>query len=108
MTFKNEARDWISAAPRELHNAGLNGIHTSTGLPASAAMCIGLAQASAILALVEAQEAANEQARVANLIALDARGIVDAGLYENGKHEGQIFPYLNPRVAAVLGIGGDE
>lgn len=65
----------------------------------AAARSIATAQAHATLALVE-------QARIANLVALDARGLVDAGLYESTRHPAldSMVPILRPDIAAALGI----
>ena len=71
------------------------------------------ALAEATLALVEAQEAANEQARIANLIALGvAPGVsfevheqVIAALTQDAGND--VYP-LAPEIARALGIGGAE
>lgn len=65
----------------------------------AAARSIATAQVHATLALVE-------QARIANLVALDARGLVDAGLYESTRHPAldSMVPILRPDIAAALGI----
>lgn len=60
-----EARDWLADAPVELREAGLDS-HTAE----CAALCVGMAQAEATLALVEVQREANEIARAQALIAL--------------------------------------
>lgn len=86
--------------------------------PAWATYWTQRSQALSQMALVEAQEAANEQARIANLIAL-----TEWGYRINSKAEwfdqatdalltGALFiddsPVLQPEIARALGIGGAE
>lgn len=73
-----------------------------------------LAVGHVLLALVEAQEAANEQARIANIIALAQSGLFGSTatdtLVESSSHTAldSISPILRPDIARALGIGGAE
>lgn len=95
MSHKTEAEFWLGMAKTNPGDPGL--------------ISAGIAQASATLALVEAQEAANEQARIANLIALWHGSPVD-GVYSIDGERGifQQYGTLKPEIARALGIGGAE
>lgn len=99
-----EASDWLADAPVELHEAGLDS-HTAE----CAALCVGMAQAEATLALVEQQ-------RIANLIALSQA--MDGNGWQASEPLGELFAYthpdpedgfkglhIRPEIAAALVIG---
>lgn len=76
---------------------------------------IAIAQLKATLALVEAQEAANELKRIEVLISLaesgrttvnGARAALSA-IFTGSPDEGAANMAIHPHIAAALGIGGD-
>ena len=113
--FRDEARRQLEAL--EFGEVSSN-FHAQTGELKSDA--IAIAQVKATLALVEAQEAANEQARIANLIALsglqsdhDQDEFVRAealySLIQSVPHGmDDEHSEIRPDIARALKIGGGE
>lgn len=100
MSHKTEAEALLRATMIE---------HLDPGEELSVDEALALIQAKATLALVEAQEAANEQARIANLIALgrqythEAKDLTDPE--EVIANRGIAYvETLKPEIARVLGI----
>ena len=105
MNHKDEAIQQLEAL--EFGEVSSN-FHAQTGELKSDA--IAIAQVKATLALVEAQEAANEQARIANLIAVAnlAFGPGEADMTEpwTGSGEEKAWDVIRAEVIEALGIKG--
>lgn len=100
MSHKNEAEKWLGAAVSPETEKAPAGY-------AAAEMMTARAQVLATLALVDALEAANEQARIANLIAL---GLVWRDEVPETGEQAIFGPPTQDaveQITAALGIGGD-